>query len=72
MPETRSVSENHGDYEYTVQQGEAGVVSFRKPLNSPLDAPDEKVGYDDLPSESLKDAHLMYSWEQNSESAAIA
>ncbi len=72
MPETRSVSENHGDYEYIVQKGEMGVESFRKPLNSPRDAPDEQVSYTDLPSESLKDAHLMFSWERNSESAVTA
>ncbi len=71
MPQTREVAEDHGDYKYHVEQNENGVVCFRTPLNSP-GAPDEQLSYDDLPSESLKDAHLVFAWEQNSEQAATA
>lgn len=55
MPEKRSVSENHGDYEYTVESDpNVGVVVYRKPLNTSADS-EEPVSFDDLPSRSLKD-----------------
>ena len=57
MPEVRSVSENHGDYLFTVEKNEGKVVSYRRPIEGPSDAPDEPVAYEDLPSRSLKDGY---------------
>lgn len=64
MAEKRDVSENHGDYEYHVEDSEDGVVCYRTPLNSP-GAPDERVLPEDLPSRSLQDAFQSYTTQRS-------
>lgn len=58
----RSLSENHGDYEYEVYEGSDGLVRGRKRLlkASADTARWERVPAEDLPSESLKDAFANY------------
>jgi hypothetical protein len=58
MAEKRSVSENHGDFEYTVEGDYTKVVSYRKPIDA-KDTDEEPVKFDDLPSESLKDEYRI-------------
>ena len=54
MPEKRSVSENHGDFEFTVEKDGGKLLSYKKPLNAP-DTVGQEVSYNDLPSRSLRD-----------------
>ena len=69
VQQVRCVTENHGDFEYEIQQDAKGQVrSYRMLMNSSVDTRrKQRVALKDLPSESLKNTFVAMTGKTRAE-----